>query len=161
MDKKIIIKQGLFLILLSIISGMIYNLFSANTIPYIYKTIEFDSGQIISVEKAYKFFIEGRAKFIDNRTEEEYLAGHIKNAINIPAHSSMDELVRFAEESSPDRILITYCDGLECSDSKRMAAIFMQIGFENVLIFFSGWDEWEKNNYPIEKGQGNDTKPNY
>lgn len=161
MDKNKLIKQTFFILLIALISGITYNFFSKNSIPYIYKAIEFDSGQVISLEKAYKIYLEGRALFVDTRTEEEYTQGHIKNAVNIPAHSSMDEIVMFVESNSKDRLVITYCDGLECSDSKRMAAIFMQIGFENVLIFFGGWNEWQKNNYPIEKGLKNENETGY
>ena len=156
MDRKNFLKHLIFIILLSVLSGVIYNLFSKNRIPFLYKPIKIEAGKIISLTEAYSLYKEGNAIFIDTRTEEEYSASHIKGAINVPSHSSMDEFVLLTERFPPDQLMITYCDGMECSSSERFAGILMQIGFTRVLIFYGGWQEWEGNGYPIGKGQENE-----
>jgi rhodanese-related sulfurtransferase len=156
MDKKKFLKHFIFIIILSVLSGVIYNIFSRNRIPFLYEPIKIDPGKKISLVEAYSLYREGKAIFIDTRSEEEYIAGHIMNAINIPSYSSMDELILLTERYPADQLMITYCDGVECSSSERLAGILMQIGFPRVLVFYSGWEEWEVNGYPIVKGQENE-----
>jgi rhodanese-related sulfurtransferase len=147
---KDVYKHIVFIIMLSMLSGILYNLFSKNSIPLLNDLIEIEPEKNISITQTYSLYKEGRAVFIDTRTEEEYTISHIKNAINVPAHSSMEELILFKEKYPADQLIITYCDGIECSSSKRLAAILTQIGFKNVLLFYGGWQEWQEKDYPIE-----------
>ncbi len=55
--------------------------------------------------EAQRLVSEGKAVFVDVRSEESYHAGHIKGALNIPS-SQLDARLR---ELPPGKTLITYC----------------------------------------------------
>jgi rhodanese-related sulfurtransferase len=151
MQSKNFINHLIIIAILSVFSGVMYNLFSKNRIPLLHEPLMIDPGKNISINQAYQLYQETNAVFIDTRDEEEYMTSHIKNAINIPAHSSIEELVLLKEKYPADQLIITYCDGVECSSSKRLAAILLQIGFQNILVFYGGWQEWQEKEYPVEE----------
>ncbi|GJQ21157.1 MAG: hypothetical protein HBSIN02_15120 [Bacteroidia bacterium] len=105
---------------------------------------------IIHVDEARELYESGRALFIDARHPFEFAMGHIPNAINIPLgefekrESQIDSLPR-------DKVLVTYCDGVQCNSSIGLAARLREAGFQNVQIFFGGWNEWQARNLPITK----------
>lgn len=59
----------------------------------------------ISVADLKKAIETGSAVIIDGRTPEEFAAGHLKGAINIPA----DEAVKHVDKLPKDKQLISYC----------------------------------------------------
>jgi len=141
--------QVLFIILLSFISGLVFNHFSPGGIPLISGTADTVSGKEISVERAYQFSREDRALFIDTRYPEEYRKGHINQAVNVPANWSMDQIMNFFRTVPKDRLLIVYCSSAECNSSQRLAGFLVQIGFNNVMVFPDGYKSWLAKNYPV------------
>ncbi len=102
---------------------------------------DFPSIQFIGIFEAEDLFVSGNAVFLDSRTENKYLEGHILGAINIPYESSerlVEEQVSFPRE----RTLVVYCDGNECQSSVLLAKALTEYGFEDIRVFFGGWDEW-------------------
>ncbi len=59
----------------------------------------------VSLEEAKKAYDQGKAKFIDVRTVEEYNQGHISGALSIPLMELPDRLA----ELDPNTWYITYC----------------------------------------------------
>jgi len=51
---------------------------------------------------------------------------------------------------SKEQIIITYCNNPSCNTSRRLAGFLLNRGFENVFIFFAGFDVWKDNNLPVE-----------
>jgi rhodanese-related sulfurtransferase len=148
--KKIFLESAIILVL-SVFVGFVHNATSENGISLIYKPISVESGSLISLEQAYKIYKEGQAIFIDSRHDEEFKEGHIRGAINLPINSSREEKVKILMTISKEQLIVTYCDGSECSSSMELAGQLMQLGYQKVLIFFGGWNEWEKAGNPIMK----------
>ena len=103
----------------------------------------------ILLPDAYTAFVNGSALFIDARSQDDYQKGHIKGAINIPAHAFMDSL-QYLDNLNLNQILITYCDGADCNASIDLAADLKLMGFEQIYFFFGGWVEWQTAGYPTE-----------
>ncbi|MCS7052314.1 MAG: rhodanese-like domain-containing protein, partial [Ignavibacterium sp.] len=100
---------------------------------------------------AYKLFKQG-IKFIDARMPDEYAAGHIKGAYNIPFDG--DESYRkILDNFSKDEIIVVYCGGTDCDLSIYLGNELFEKGFKRVYVFFGGWNEWLQNNYPISKNE--------
>jgi len=110
----------------------------------------FTEPKAIKIDLAYKLFKQG-VKFIDARMPDDYQAGHIKGAYNIPFDG--DERYReILNNFSKDEILVVYCSGTDCDLSIYLGREIFEKGFKRVYIFFGGWNEWLGKNYPIERG---------
>ncbi len=108
-----------------------------------------ESASNISLSNAYSAYENNSALFFDARSPEEFNAGHIRGAINLPAHAFMDSL-QYLESLNFDGHIITYCDGEDCNASIDLAADLKMMGFSKVNFFFGGWLEWRDAGYPIE-----------
>lgn len=111
----------------------------------------FTEPRAIKIDLAYKLFKQG-IKFIDARMPDEYAAGHIKGAYNIPFDG--DESYRkILDNFSKDEIIVVYCGGTDCDLSIYLGNELFEKGFKRVYVFFGGWNEWLQNNYPISKNE--------
>jgi phage shock protein E len=72
--------------------------------------------------------VQNGAALVDVRTPEEYQAGHLPGAVNIP----VDEIsARASEIGSVTRPVVTYCHS--GARSARAAATLRQLGFNDVV----------------------------
>jgi rhodanese-related sulfurtransferase len=105
--------------------------------------------EMISLEKAKELYESQNVLFIDARHDFEYKAGHIHGSINV-ALNSIDTNQIQLESIPKEKMLVIYCDGIECNSSIELALKLMDLKYTNIKIFFGGWQEWKKNNYPID-----------
>lgn len=109
-----------------------------------------DEYVIDNVAAARKIFESGTAVFVDARSREEYLDGHIKGAVPIPLNE-FDEAIRpFVEKYALDTIIVTYCSGRTCDDSHRLSQLLVDYGYKNVSVFIDGFPAWQAEGLPIE-----------
>ncbi len=88
---------------------------------------------------------------LDARIPEAFIAGHIPDAINIP----WDMLGEYysALNSMPREIgIITYCDGPPCETAEQLGLELKKLGFQKVLIYYNGLDDWKAANEHVRKG---------
>jgi rhodanese-related sulfurtransferase len=107
----------------------------------------------LSLVGAKNRFDQKSAVFLDARSPEEYAEGHIPGALEFYA----DDFEKFAPLVFPqlkdkNQELIAYCHGSSCELSLHLANALMDQGYTNVKVFFGGWPEWKKANYPITTG---------
>ena len=107
----------------------------------------------LSLVGAKNRFDQKSALFLDARSPEEYAQGHIPGALEFYA----DDFDKYAPQVLPqlrdkNQELIAYCHGSTCELSLHLAKALMEQGFTNVKVFFGGWPEWKKANYPITTG---------
>jgi len=134
--------QTVFILFLSIISAFIYNLFSVNPLPLLHKPIKLEARSYLSVEQSKELFVKHEAVFIDARKSDEYEAGHIKDAVNIPAQLSRSEKLEKLSNISKDRNIIVYCGNPLCNSAERLAGEMKFMGYKHVAIFIDGWESW-------------------
>lgn len=91
----------------------------------------------------------GTAVFIDARHAFDYNLGHIRGAVSLPL-AEFDQRKSSVDSLPRDRILVTYCDGIDCNSSIELAAKLYEAGFSGVRIFFAGWTEWQNQHLPEE-----------
>ncbi|RKY94584.1 MAG: sulfurtransferase [Ignavibacteriae bacterium] len=75
---------------------------------------------------------------VDVRTEKEYLAGHIENAIWVPRGFLEFKIQKII--SDPETEIIVYCK--RGSRSALSAYTLMEMGYKNVLNLEGGFEEW-------------------
>jgi ArsR family transcriptional regulator len=87
---------------------------------------------------------------VDVRPPEEFSAGHLPGAINLP----LEELQRSMSDVPRDREIVAYCRGPYCVMSYEAVHLLRQRGFK-ALRLEDGYPEWKAAGLPIEGGQGN------
>lgn len=94
----------------------------------------------------------GTAIIIDARSENEYAEGHVRGALNIPYESFVDHYRDLEAYVPMDATVICYCRSVTCDLSDHLAQELRLMGYEKVLLYRGGWDEWIETGYPVETG---------
>jgi len=90
---------------------------------------------------------KGLVTVLDVRPVEEYAAGHVAGAVNIP----IDELEKRLKELSKRREVIAYCRGPYCLMSYEAVALLRRKGMKARRLA-DGLPEWRLAGMPIEQG---------
>jgi rhodanese-related sulfurtransferase len=106
----------------------------------------------IDLQRAQQLFDSGTGIFIDAREPGPFAAGHIAGALNLP-WEGYEEHLAVLEILPQEGTIVTYCDGGECELSVQLADFLAQQGFQQVRVFFGGWEEWQASGYPTESGE--------
>ena len=88
---------------------------------------------------------KGLVTVVDVRPTEEYAAGHVPGAINIPVH----ELEKRMKELPRRREVVAYCRGPYCLMSYDAVAALRKKGF-NARRLQDGMPEWRLGGFPVE-----------
>ncbi len=105
----------------------------------------------ITLNQVYNIYQKQPSIIIDARQPEDYSAGHIVTAINIPYDRVAEpEYAAKLSTIAVDKVIIVYCDGTECDASKHLAAKLKEQGYKHVFVFVGGWIDWLEAGYPIE-----------
>jgi phage shock protein E len=92
-------------------------------------------GDFIPSEEAHALVKKG-ARLVDVRTPEEFAAGHVEGAVNIPVHE-LDK--RLAELEPKDKPVVVYCkSGRRSAKAKDL---LQKAGFTSVHNL-GGMDRW-------------------
>jgi rhodanese-related sulfurtransferase len=105
----------------------------------------------ISLAEAQDLFVGRQALFVDSRSSEEYSAGHILGAINIPLEEKKAKETVERLGIPPSRIIVVYCHGGDCQMSIGLARLLSTAGFKAIKIYSGGWAEWAAAGLPVEK----------
>ena len=161
------VKKIAIIVFTSFAVGLIYNFVSPEGISLIreetkiildensedfYVESSKDPGKIraLTTAQVYEIFNNKEAKFVDGRDNWDFSDGHIPGAINIPEYKFTPKEPNLNLLDKDEKIII-YCEGDQCEVSKRLAGEFQKLGYKKIWVYLGGWEEWEKNNFPIEK----------
>jgi len=92
----------------------------------------------------------GQAVPVDSRTPDEYAAGHIPGALNVPLASSDQALADLAARYPPGQCLVVYCEGGDCQTSTALARLIHDRGFHDIRVYQGGWTDWASAGLPAE-----------
>jgi rhodanese-related sulfurtransferase len=102
----------------------------------------------ISQTEALNLYRQGRAVFIDVRSNTQFSYGHVKGAMSIPG----SQIVSRFHEVPVRKTVITYCACSAEQSAGRAAAELVNHGVKNVFALKGGWTEWKSNGYPFAAG---------
>ncbi|SFD65936.1 Rhodanese-related sulfurtransferase [Thiohalospira halophila DSM 15071] len=91
---------------------------------------------------------EGDVTVIDVRPDEEYRAGHIEGAVNVPLEELDDRLA----ELPRDREVVAYCRGPYCMLAFEAVERLRQQGYQ-VRRLEAGYPEWNAAHLPVARGE--------
>lgn len=88
---------------------------------------------------------EGMVTVLDVRPADEFSAGHLPGAINLP----LSELERRLDQLPPDRAVVAYCRGPYCVLAYQAVAKLREKGFQARRLQ-DGFPEWKSAGLPVE-----------
>ncbi|MDX1776861.1 MAG: transglutaminase domain-containing protein, partial [Desulfobulbales bacterium] len=115
-----------------------------------------DTGGLKSMlDRSYKVAI------FDARDPVEYREMHVSGAKNLPQKKFETNAHLLPEDKS--QLLVFYCDGVQCGQSKQAARKAIALGYKNVLVYDEGMPVWKEKGMPVftgrnDKGNGETTK---
>jgi rhodanese-related sulfurtransferase/DNA-binding transcriptional ArsR family regulator len=106
---------------------------------------ERDNLEPVSRKELLRRMRDGLVTLIDTRPEEEFTAGHLPGAINLP----LSELKRRLRELPRDQEIVAYCRGPYCVLSYEAVAELRRRGFKAFRLE-DGYPEWKAAGLPVE-----------
>ncbi len=105
--------------------------------------------QIKEVTSADAMGMLGKRVVIDVREYDEYAAGHLPGAINIPRGVLEFKIGMVPECAKKDGAFLIYC---RTSGRAALSAVQLQkLGYSNIVSMLGGFDAWNTENRPTEK----------
>ena len=102
----------------------------------------------VDPREVLKLARRGDVTVIDVRPRDEFLAGHVKGAINVP----LEELGQHAEELPRDREIIAYCRGPYCVLAYDAVEELRRLGFRARRLE-AGYPEWKAARLPVTRAK--------
>ena len=90
---------------------------------------------------------DGLVTVLDVRPPEEYAAGHIPGAVNVP----LSELKHYLKELNPKQEIVAYCRGPHCVLAFDAVASLRKQGLKARRLE-DGYPEWKTAGLPVETG---------
>ncbi|MCW5775602.1 MAG: rhodanese-like domain-containing protein [Phycisphaeraceae bacterium] len=95
----------------------------------------------IGTDTAFRLWDENLALFIDARPADEYEAGHIPGAFNVPP-SKISGISALLDFMGPGDRIVVYCEGGSCDASHLVAIRLEDLGITTVHIDVDGYPGW-------------------
>jgi rhodanese-related sulfurtransferase/DNA-binding HxlR family transcriptional regulator len=95
---------------------------------------------------------DGLVTVLDVRPSEEYAAGHVPGAVNIPLQELEDRLEELSNLEGESREIIAYCRGPHCVLAFDAVARLREKGM-SARRLEDGYPEWKTAGLPIEESQ--------
>jgi rhodanese-related sulfurtransferase len=105
----------------------------------------------ITIWEGFLAFRSGKALFLDARSEQDFNAGHIPKAVNIPPGKSFSMETKDPKVKS--KLIIAYCHSKGCPLADDLARNVAAMGFTNIRVMSEGWEVWSQTGYPVESGR--------
>lgn len=106
-----------------------------------------DSSKPMEIDELADGMAAGDVIVLDVRPEEEFRAGHLPGAINVPLED-IDQLSLDRDDGE----MVVYCRGPHCILAYEAVAKFRERGLE-VRRFGGGFPEWKSKGLPVESGE--------
>ncbi|MDO8932505.1 MAG: rhodanese-like domain-containing protein [Rhodocyclaceae bacterium] len=91
----------------------------------------------------------GKRVILDVREYDEYAAGHLPGAINIPRGILEFKIGMVPEAANKEAAILLYC---RTSGRAALSAVQLQkIGYANVVSMAGGFEQWNNEGRPTEK----------
>jgi rhodanese-related sulfurtransferase/biotin operon repressor len=100
-------------------------------------------------EELLKMVRAGKALVIDVRPEQEYRAGHIAGALNVP----VERLPRLLAKLPKQQEIVAYCRGPYCMFALEAVEHLRKKGF-HARRLEEGYPEWKASRLPVEEEAG-------
>ena len=132
------INQNVLLISLVVVSGL----------SLLWTAVARSSGNGVNPGEATLLINREDAHIVDVREPDEYAAGHLPDAKNIPV-AKLAERIGELEKFKDKPIIVCCASGMR---SNKACAELKKQGFEKLFNLTGGIDAWVGADYPVKKG---------
>lgn len=87
--------------------------------------------------------------FIDVRSDKDYQAGRIPDAVHLELKGNFDA-AKLGAVVSKDKDVVFYCNGTSCMRSSEASEQAVGWGYTKVHYFRLGFPAWKEASYPVE-----------
>ena len=105
---------------------------------------ERDSMEPVSRKELARRLKDGTVMVLDVRPEDEFAAGHLPGAVNVP----LRELARRLRNLPKNREIVAYCRGAYCVFAFEAVALLRKHGFKSRRLE-DGFPEWRAAGFPV------------
>ncbi len=84
----------------------------------------------------------GAALFVDARYPEDFAAGHVPGAVNVPPGMFEEAMAALLGPPPGERPLVVYCSSVDCPLSHELALALDFMGYETLRVYPEGWLGW-------------------
>ena len=107
-----------------------------------------DAPEMAPQELVARMTAETPPVILDVRTPQEYAAGHVPGAINVPHKAMADRLAEML--GFRDREVVLYCERGKRSEMAR--AVLLEAGFTSTQLLKGHMVEWRRQQLPKNRG---------
>ena len=107
-----------------------------------------EGAKTVNAAEAKALFDKG-VLFVDVRSDKDWAAGRIPDAVHIELKKVFSEATLTKETKKSDPVVI-YCNGVSCMRSSKASAKAVSWGFTDVYYFRLGIPSWKAAGYPTE-----------
>ena len=102
---------------------------------------------LIQVRELYE---KNQAILVDARDTSAFASLHIRGAVSLPVAETELKLPEFRKRYPNSSLLVVYCSGYGCRDSRLLAEKLQQAGYVQVFVYEGGLPEWQDAGLPVE-----------
>ena len=154
----------------SLLAGLAINYLRAAPLPLVYQTPEQRlAAELTTLVEAPAFRLsdadtiplaqfrgvigDHKTIILDARAAPFYQQGHIPSALNLLRDDFAADYRRLRPtlDAAKDKLIVVYCSGGDCHDSRMVASALLSLGFSQVRVFTGGWSGWTEAGLPVEK----------
>jgi rhodanese-related sulfurtransferase len=95
----------------------------------------------ITVEQIREHQKNHTAMIVDARSPEQFIQGHLTEAINLPAGQRDANIERMHQEVAPDQLIIIYCASAFCEAGDMVYEYLADAGYTNMRVYKPGWEQ--------------------
>jgi rhodanese-related sulfurtransferase len=103
---------------------------------------------LVNVQEAKALFDKGTL-FIDARSDKDWDAGRIPDAVHLDVKNNFTEAALLEEITKTDPVVM-YCNGESCLRSTEASQLAVSWGFKKVHYFRTGFPSWKVAGYAVE-----------
>ena len=81
---------------------------------------------------------------LDARAAAAFRLGHIPGAVSLPLAGFARAFPPLAKRLREARMLVAYCSGPDCNDSRDLARRLWERGLKDVLLYKGGMEDWNE-----------------
>lgn len=108
----------------------------------------------LTLAQFQKYEATHQTLILDVRAPEEFQAGHVPGALNLPLADFVNnyERIRSRLDHYKRELVVVYCSSRWCEASDEAQSRLVALGFKHVGRFPGGWQEWREAGLPVETG---------
>jgi len=107
-----------------------------------------EGAKSVSAAEAKALFDKG-VIFLDVRSDKDWAAGRIPDAVHIELKKKLNE-ASMGKEIKKSEPVVIYCNGESCTRSSKASAKAVGWGYSKVYYFRDGYPAWKSAGYPVE-----------